>query len=119
MTSYLLPGLIAAALLALPVAAADKPSQAGAQPQAKAQTETKLKNQAKPQPEAMAHSAKVNINTASVDELQGLKGIGEVKAKAIIAYREKHGNFKSAQELANVSGIGAKLIEQNMGMILF
>ncbi|NMH64429.1 ComEA family DNA-binding protein [Shewanella salipaludis] len=118
MKPYLLPGLIATALLALPVAA-DKPSQADAQPQVKAQTETKLKNQAKPQAEAMAHSAKVNINTASVDELQGLKGIGEVKAKAIIAYREKHGNFKSAQELANVSGIGPKLIEQNMGMILF
>ncbi len=54
--------------------------------------------------------AKVNINTATVDELSALYGIGEGKAKAIIAYRNKNGTFKSIEELANVKGIGKKTV---------
>ena len=48
----------------------------------------------------------VNINTASEDKLTTLSGIGPSRAKAIIAYREEHGGFKSKEELMNVSGIG-------------
>lgn len=48
----------------------------------------------------------ININTATQKELEGLKGIGAVKAQAIIAYREKHGNFQTTAELAQVDGIG-------------
>ncbi|MGR3219850.1 MAG: ComEA family DNA-binding protein [Candidatus Anammoxibacter sp.] len=48
----------------------------------------------------------VNINTASSEELSSLKGIGLIKADAIVNFREKHGNFKSVDDLKNVAGIG-------------
>ena len=53
----------------------------------------------------------ININTASVDELQALSGIGEVKARAIVAYREEYGGFTSVDELVNVYGIGEKTLD--------
>lgn len=59
-----------------------------------------------------AQSALININTASVSELTTLSGIGEVKAKAIIAYRETVGQFGSIEEIKNVSGIGEKTFEK-------
>lgn len=59
-----------------------------------------------------ATSAKVNVNTADVATLQQLSGIGDVKAKAIIDYRNKVGKFKSAEDLINVSGIGEATIEK-------
>ena len=55
---------------------------------------------------------KVNINKASKDELMTLSKIGESKALAIIEYREKNGNFKSIEDIKNVSGIGDKLFEE-------
>ena len=52
----------------------------------------------------------VNINTAGVEQLQTLPGIGEALAKRIIEYREEFGPFQSVDELQSVSGIGkAKL----------
>lgn len=48
----------------------------------------------------------ININTADVLELQKLDGIGEAKAKAIIAYRDSIGGFKTVEEIKKVSGIG-------------
>lgn len=50
----------------------------------------------------------VNINTAGKSELISLPGIGEVKAQAIIDYREKYGKFYSTEEIMNVKGIGEK-----------
>lgn len=50
-------------------------------------------------------SGLVNINSANVQELMQLSGIGESKADAIIAYREEHGAFQSIDELMNISGI--------------
>ena len=50
-------------------------------------------------------SDKVNINTASKEELMTLPGIGETKAKAILAYRKEHGPFSSLEELKEVEGI--------------
>ena len=48
---------------------------------------------------------KVNINTANEDELTTIPGIGQTRAEAIVAYRKKHGDFKSVEEIMNVSGI--------------
>jgi competence protein ComEA len=56
--------------------------------------------------------AAVNINTASIKELTGLKGIGEAKAKAIVEYRESNGKFNSVDELSKVKGIGQKTVEK-------
>jgi competence protein ComEA len=52
----------------------------------------------------------VNLNTANQSQLEGLKGIGPVKAKAILNYRKKNGAFKSVDDLQNVPGFGDKTI---------
>ncbi len=54
------------------------------------------------------NSEKVNINTASWEELTALDGIGDVLAKRIVAYREQNGPFSSAEDLMEISGIGEK-----------
>lgn len=58
------------------------------------------------------NNGKININIATIEQLSTLYGIGEVKAKAIIEYREKNGGFKSIEELGNVDGIGTKTIDK-------
>lgn len=59
--------------------------------------------------------AAVNLNTATQAELEAVKGIGPSKAKAIIAYREKNGGFKSVDELVNVKGFGKASVEKLKG----
>lgn len=59
-----------------------------------------------------AVSGKVNINTASKEQLMTLDGIGEVKAAAIIEYRRENGNFRSINDLDKIKGIGEKTIEK-------
>ena len=54
----------------------------------------------------------VDINRASVDELIGLPGIGEVMAKRIIEFREQHGPFKRVEDLLKVKGIGEKSFQK-------
>lgn len=61
---------------------------------------------AEPQP-----AGRVNLNTATQAELETLPGIGPSKALAIIEYREQHGQFRSAEELQEVKGIGPKTWE--------
>ncbi|MDD4705699.1 MAG: helix-hairpin-helix domain-containing protein [Bacilli bacterium] len=55
---------------------------------------------------------KININTASITELQTLSGIGETKANDIIKYREQYGKFNNIEELKNISGIGDAIFEK-------
>ncbi|MEZ5462557.1 MAG: helix-hairpin-helix domain-containing protein [Dokdonella sp.] len=56
----------------------------------------------------------VDINSADASTLaEGLTGVGLSKAEAIIAYRDEHGPFASAEDLAQVKGIGDKLVERN------
>lgn len=58
--------------------------------------------------------APININTADEAALAaGLKGVGEARAKAIVAYRNEHGPFKTVEELTEVKGIGDAVIEDN------
>lgn len=54
----------------------------------------------------------LNINTATVNELDELDGIGEAKAKAIVEYRNQNGKFKTIEEIKNVSGISEALFEK-------
>ena len=54
----------------------------------------------------------ININTADKQQLMTIKGIGEVKAEAIISYRESVGKFKSVEELLQVRGIGKATLEK-------
>ncbi len=55
----------------------------------------------------------INVNTATIEQLSTLKGVGQVRAEAIVAYRETYGPFQSIDQLKNVKGIGDKIIEDN------
>lgn len=81
-------GLLLAAALTLAAAAARAADTAAVQPHA------------------------INLNTASARELEGLPGVGEARAKAIVATREKRGGFKSVEELVEVKGIGKAALEK-------
>lgn len=59
----------------------------------------------------------VNINTADVQTLTNLKGVGQKKAEAIIAWRKTNGNFKTIEQLADVKGVGPAILEANRKMI--
>lgn len=56
--------------------------------------------------------AAVDLNTASQAELETVKGIGPAKAKAIIEFRKKNGNFKSVNDLDKVPGFGKKSLDK-------
>ena len=60
----------------------------------------------------------VNINKADAETLaQVLKGIGAKKAQAIVAWRQKNGNFKNVSQLLEVKGIGEKTLSANRSRI--
>ncbi|MCL6587704.1 MAG: helix-hairpin-helix domain-containing protein [Anoxybacillus sp.] len=60
----------------------------------------------------------IDINHATVEDIQQIQGIGPAKAAAIIAYREEHGPFRKVEDLLNVSGIGEKSLEKMKEQII-
>lgn len=61
----------------------------------------------------------ININTATVEELKNINGVGDSKAQNIIKYREENGGFKSIEDIKNVDGIGDKTFENIKGQITY
>ena len=61
----------------------------------------------------------VNINTATLEELQTIKGIGKKKAEAILQYRKEHGTFRTKEDLLQVKGIGKKALEAIESQVTF
>nr|WP_268875726.1 helix-hairpin-helix domain-containing protein [Cognaticolwellia aestuarii] len=59
----------------------------------------------------------VDINKADVETLTLLKGVGAKRAKAIVVYRELHGDFNTIDDLLNVKGIGQSVLEKNKRII--
>lgn len=75
-------------------------------------------NSTTPSTEAVVQESKVearlNLNTATAQELaKGMKGIGIKKAEAIVAHREKNGQFKSVEDLLKVKGVGPATLQKN------
>ncbi len=106
----LLQSLALSLLLATGANAAGKPMPAN-----KATVTSSVKATAK----APAAMMKVNINTADVAAIdQALINVGPSKAAAIVAYRKEHGAFRSADQLAEVKGIGLKTVEKNRDRIV-
>lgn len=61
----------------------------------------------------------VNVNTASAQQLAAaLRGVGERRAQAIVAYRDQHGPFTDIEQLLEVKGIGSSTLQQNKALIV-
>lgn len=62
-------------------------------------------------------AGKVNINTAGIEQLKTLDGIGDAYASRIVEYRDKNGPFQSPEDLLKIKGIGEKTVELNKDRI--
>lgn len=68
-------------------------------------------------PLCIAEDGKININTASVEELSKLKGVGAKLAQRILDYRNQNGLFTKAEDLMKVKGVGQKMFDANKDRI--
>jgi len=62
-------------------------------------------------------TVKVNINTATADELMVLKYVGETLSQRIVEYRKEHGAFESPEDIMKVHGVGQRVYEANKDII--
>ena len=69
-------------------------------------------------PALSAELQKVNVNTATLEELITLEGIGQAVAERILAFREKNGPFQKPEDLMMVKGIGQKMFDRNKDRII-
>ena len=69
-------------------------------------------------PALSADLQKVNINTATVEDLMTLDGIGQKVAERILAFREKNGPFEKPEDLMMVKGIGQKMFDKNKDRVI-
>ena len=60
----------------------------------------------------------ININTADKELLMTIKGVGEKRAEAIIAYRKQNGPFKSVDQLAKIKGLGQYFVDTNRDVLI-
>lgn len=68
-------------------------------------------------PVQTSHSGTIQLNSANMEQLQQLKGVGAKKAQAILDYRLQHGPFKRVEELKNVKGIGESTLQKNRSQL--
>ncbi len=79
-------------------------------PAAEASSSAQLDSES-PYPDSLLPGEVIDVNTADIYDLQRLPGIGEKRARDIIAWRDGNGPFKTVDELTNVSGIGPAILE--------
>ena len=72
---------------------------------------------AQPKPAELAVMQPVNVNRASIEELQTIRGVGPALAERIVNYRETNGKFKSLEDLKEIRGIGDLKLEKIKGRI--
>ena len=63
-------------------------------------------------PTTLLAALSVNVNTADMEQLQQIKGVGPKTAEKIVEYRDAHGQFSNVDELSNIKGIGDKSLEK-------
>ena len=95
--------ILVAAIAASAPAARAQASKAPSTPKSPAAAKAPAASRAHATP-----SAPVNLNSASVAQLQTLPGVGASTAQRIVDYRQKNGGFKKIEELMNVKGVGEK-----------
>ncbi len=79
-----------------------------------AETETKIEAETETQKQ---YTYPINLNTATVDELASIDGIGEVRASAIIEYREYLGGYSSVEQITEIKGIGEEIYAEVAGYL--
>ncbi len=80
---------------------------------------TQSESPASTAPVAASPGAKINVNTASLAELESLPGVGPKLAQRILDDRAKNGNYKTLKDLDRVSGIGTKTLERLAPLVTF
>lgn len=96
----------------------EKKSATKSKSKSKSKTENKAENKVNSESSAEKSSC-INLNTASVEKLQQLSGVGPKMAERIIAHRKRFGSFKRINDLMNVKGIGAKTLAKFRGKVCF